>query len=623
MKKSIRLLAALLCVVFISGTLGGCAGARETASGPSGAQESGEPENSGSPETPSSSSRTEPEDTASSLTEGASVIVFSGDGAALSGGGAEVSEGVVTITEGGVYVLSGETKEGRVIVNAPDGEVTLVLDSVSVACSYGSPVYVYKSDRTTIFLPEGSSSTLADGGAYTYADSLSSAAEEEPNACLYSKSDLVISGGGSLTVCANYNNGVTGKDTLRIEDCTLSVTAQNHGINGKDSCEVENAAITVSCGGDALRSTNDTDAAMGYIGITDSTLDLTAGEDGIQAETVLTVTGGVCTVVSGGGSAASGVSAKGLKSGSGLTLNGGVYTLDCCDDAVHTNGDLLVSGGTFAVKSGDDGFHADGTVSVTGGEIRIDRSYEGIEGSGVDISGGTLRIVSDDDGINAAGGADQSGVGPWMDAFTPSPDCRILISGGVVTVNASGDGIDSNGSITVSGGELYVSGPENSGNSAIDCGGAAVVTGGIVAAAGAGGMAQNFGGDSTQGSILLNLSGFTTGPVALKDASGNTLVSFSPEKSYNCVVLSCPEIADGETYTVEAGGQNYTVTMDGLFYGSGGFGGGMMGGKDGSRGGMGGVQPGGLPEDGQHGTPPDGTAPEMPGNNRQNPPQRP
>ena len=121
---------------------------------------------------------------------GATTIALSGQSATATGTGAEVTDGMVTITAGGTYVVTGTMTEGRILVNAPKEEVTLVLQDAAITCSTGSPLYVYKSKATTLYLPEGTASTLTDGTDYTFSDSYSSAEEEEPNACLYSKSDL-------------------------------------------------------------------------------------------------------------------------------------------------------------------------------------------------------------------------------------------------------------------------------------------------------------------------------------------------------------------------------------------------------------------------------------------------
>lgn len=502
----------------------------------------------------------------------------------------------VTITDGGVYVLTGTLTDGRVLVNAPDADVTLVLQDADITCSDSSALYIYKAASVLVYLPDGTASTLTDGSSYNYSDSVSSAIDEEPNACLYAKSDLIIAGGGTLTVTGNANNGITGKDSLKIEDTAVTVTAANHGINGKDCLVLKQTDVTVTSGGDALRATNDSDSALGCVLIGASTLTLTAGEDGIQAETTLTLFDTACTVTSGGGSSAAladGVSAKGIKAGTDIAVRSGSYTLDCADDAVHANGDVTISGGTFTVTTGDDGVHADNAVTITDGTIDIPKCYEGIEGQTITISGGTIDIVSSDDGLNAAGGADQSGFGGrGPDSFGGNSDCCITISGGTIRIDASGDGIDSNGDLTVSGGEIYVSGPTSDSNSALDYDGSATVTGGTVIAARYSGMAQNFGTDSTQGSILLTSRSTSTETIRVTDASGNVLAEFTPAKAYNCVIVSTPALKQGGTYTVTMGGESTDVTLESLIYGSGGMGGGMGG------------QPGGnmgMPPDGNGG----------------------
>lgn len=586
-------------------------------------------------------------------------IILSGSSASVSGTGAEAENGIVTITEGGTYEISGTLEDGQICVKAPDEDVTLILKSVSVTSSSGSPFVILKANSVTLSLPDGTESTLTDNETYD--------SGEDVDACLYSKADLTIEGTGTLTVNANYKNGITGKDTLTIRDSTLSVTAANHGITGKDSLTAENASLTVQSGGDAIRSTNNEDGALGFIILTDCTLDLTAAEDGVQAETVLTIDGGSYAIITAGGSDGTideDTSAKGLKAGTQVTISGGTFDLDCCDDAIHSNGNADISGGSFTLSTGDDGIHADDTVTVTNGAIDILKSYEGMEGATVNIEGGDINIVSSDDGINAADGtssgfggnfpdgqnnsdgtlptppSDQDGTNggtpptpptgqngsdssrptppsgqdgaadtntppaPPTDASGEAPSdlpsmpkggfdgqqpgnaagsssCSVNISGGIIRIDASGDGIDSNGDLNVSGGTIYVSGPTNDGDSALDYDGAAAITGGTIVAAGYSGMAQNFGSASTQGSILLTASSVTGGTITLTDADGNVLVEYTPEKNYNCVVVSCPELTEGGAYTLSLGGETQTVTLTSLIYGSSGFGG--MGGFGGGR----------------------------------------
>ncbi len=309
---------------------------------------------------------------------------------------------------------------------------------------------------------------------------------------------------------------------------------------------------------------------------------------GVVSKDSLVITGGTYDINAGD---------HGLTGRDDISILNCTMNITCAEDGLHSENDdnedlgiVYIEGGTITVSAGDDGIHAGNRVTVNGGVINITKSYEGIEGQEVNVNGGVITVRASDDGINAAGGADQSGFGGFggPDRFNGSANAAINITGGTVTVNADGDGVDSNGTLNVSGGTLLVSGPTNGGNGALDYETSATVTGGTVVAAGSAGMAENFGSDSTQCSLLVSLSGSGGDTVTVTDASGNVLVSFTPEKTYQTVVVSSPAFSVGETYTVYAGGSYTTVTFDSVIYGSGmgGFGG--PGGPGGGPGGPGG-----------------------------------
>lgn len=268
------------------------------------------------------------------------------------------------------------------------------------------------------------------------------------------------------------------------------------------------------------------------------------------------------------------VSSKGVKAGAGLVINGGAFTLDTADDALHTNASATINGGSFEIATGDDGVHADEDLVVNGCAMTIVKSYEGLEGTNITINGGDIIITSSDDGLNAAGGNDQSGFGGRGDMFGGS-DASVTVNGGTLTVNAEGDGLDSNGTLTVNGGAVYVSGPVSGMNGALDYGSSATVNGGTVVAAGSSGMAVSFGSGSTQGSIMVNVGSQQAGTaVTLTDASGTILATFTPEKTYQNVVVSCAGMEIGGTYTLTAGSYSQEITLSGISYGaSGGMGG--------------------------------------------------
>lgn len=324
---------------------------------------------------------------------------------------------------------------------------------------------------------------------------------------------------------------------------------------------------------------------------------ITAGEGhGVVSKDDLVLTGGTYEIES---------ASHGLSGKDSVRIGGGNYTITSGKDGIHGSntddaslGYVYIEEGNLNIQAEDDGVHADSATMITGGTVNISRAYEGLEGLGIDITGGDVHIVASDDGLNAAGGNDSSGMeGPENDPFATTEGAYIQITGGTLTVNASGDGIDSNGEILVSGGETYVSGPTNDGNGMLDYSGSAVVSGGVFVGTGSSGMAQNFSQSSTQGVIMVTTDGTSAGEkVLLKDSDQQEIVSWEPNKEYNCVIISCPDIQEGETYTVATGTESQEITMDSLVYGSSGRGGepGSGGGRGqgkGDAGGMGGDGP--------------------------------
>ncbi|MCA9948294.1 MAG: carbohydrate-binding domain-containing protein, partial [Anaerolineales bacterium] len=383
-----------------------------------------------------------------------------------TGEGVEVNGRFATITSAGTYRLTGTLTDGQIIVDTEDEEtVHLIFDGINISNESSAPIYIANAEETVIMLAEGSENVVTDGAAYVFPDP----EEDEPNAAIFSKDDLTIFGEGSLTVEAHYNDGITSKDGLIITSGTINVSAVDDGIRGKDYLIIKDGNITVNAQGDGLKSDEDEDAAKGYISIEGGTIQITSGGDAIQAETDVLITDGEFTIISGGGS--NGVldadaSAKGIKAGVAVNIDGGTFTIQSADDGVHSNGTMTINGGSFTIASGDDGMHADASLEINDGTIDIQQSYEGLEANDVIINGGTIDIISSDDGINAAGGNDNSSInapnGGGRDNFTGSQS-TITINGGTITIAAggsgNGDGLDANGTITISGGDIVIKEP--------------------------------------------------------------------------------------------------------------------------------------------------------------------
>lgn len=451
-------------------------------------------------------------------------ISLEGDNVSSSSDAVEISGSTVTITDEGTYILSGNLKDGMIIVDAEDSDkVQLVLDGVSVNSKTSAALYVLQADKVFVTLANGSENTLSNGGTFEAID------DNNIDAAVFSKDDLTLNGSGSLTVSSPAGHGIISKDNLVLTGGTYNITSGRHGLSGKDSVRIANGNYEITSGKDSIHAENTDDTSLGY-----------------------------------------------------LCIAGGAFAISSEDDGLSASGNLTVSGGSLEIEATDDGLHSEALTSITDGEIVISKSYEGIEGLCVEISGGNISVTSEDDGLNAAGGNDESGFGGsegardfgGMKNMEASSECYINISGGNIEINASGDGIDSNGSLTVSGGCTLVSGPVNDGNGALDYGLEADITGGIFAACGSSGMAQNFS-SASQGCIMISVDTQSGGKaVTLADNELNEIFSWTPQKEYSSVLISCPEMKENETYILTAGNASETITLDNLLHGSGqGFGG--------------------------------------------------
>jgi len=513
-------------------------------------------------------------------------IILNGDTITVEGEGATVAASTVTIGSAGTYSISGALTDGQVIVDTGDEEpVRLILSGANINNSTGSPLYVMDAAEVIIILDAGTENAVADGAAYVFPGT----DEDEPNAALFSKSDLTISGDGALTVTGNYNDGIASKDGLVISGGTITVTAVDDGIRGKDYVVVRGGRITVSAQGDGLKSDSAEDAAEGYISIENGVINVVSGGDAIQAETGVTITGGEIALSSGGGSnnwIGEAASAKGIKAVVSVTIDGGSLTIDSADDALHSNGSLVINGGTFALSSGDDAVHADVSVEINDGDMRVTASYEGIESARITLNGGTLNIVSSDDGLNVAGGVDGSGMLPGMgrrgarpggqagqagqpaqETFAASGDYYLHINGGYLVLDAGGDGFDIGGSIAMTDGVVIVHGPVENMNGALDCDGSFSISGGLLVAAGSAGMAQAPDESSTQPSLLLNFSSTLRAGtlVHIVASDGREVLTFAPAKDYQSIAFSSAELVTGASYVVYYGGSASGAAADGLY----------------------------------------------------------
>ena len=541
-------------------------------------------------------------------TNKAVIIQLNGTSATASSDSVQINGSTVIIKEEATYVISGSLN-GMVVVDAPDtAKLQLVLNGVDIASETSAALYILEADKVFITLADGTSNTLSNGGSFVVID------DNNIDGALFSEQDLTLNGSGSLTVTSPAGHGIVCKDDLVITGGTYWVNSASHGLDANDSVRIAEAALTIDAGKDAIHCENSEDAAKGFIYISGGTIKAEAEGDGIAASAYMQIADGTIDLLVGGGSEngskahsdnfggfmggghgggrpggmgpgnsqttgteENSTSMKGLKAANSILISGGNITVNSADDAIHSDVSLIINGGTFVLASGDDAIHAEDTLTVTAGKIDISESYEGLEALHIDVQGGDIKLVASDDGLNAAGGTDQSGTtggrdgmfgggpggmgggrpgGGGFGGMSGNSNGSIKVSGGNLYINSSGDGMDANGTLEISGGYTVVVGPTQGDTATLDYDTSGIITGGAFIGTGASGMAQTFS-DSKQGVVSVSVGNQAAGTqIILKDKNGNTVLEHTPELNFAVVILSSPDMVKGESYTITVGAQS-------------------------------------------------------------------
>ncbi|MCR5452909.1 MAG: carbohydrate-binding domain-containing protein [Lachnospiraceae bacterium] len=531
----------------------------------------------------------------------AETITLSDSGCKSSSKNVKIDKSTITITAEGTYIISGSLSDGQIVVDAADdAKVQIVLNGVTISNDSSACIYSIEADKVFVTTAKGSTNKLSVTGEYVATD------DNNIDAVIFSKTDIILNGKGTLNITAKYGHGVVSKDDLKVCGGTYKITAEKHGLSGKDSVRIADGNIDITAGKDGIHSSNDDDTSKGYTYIADGTITIFAEDDGIHSDTLLQIDNGKIDITN---------SNEGIEAQT-IIVNDGDIDVTSSDDGFNASSGSSSSETTSSDNSGSkEGKRftkESGSDSETGStdSNKMPQKPEGSDGNmpqrpddnnmqrpggrmgqrpdgnmrqRPDMSTTSDSAISGDNGssgkrtMNGHGGmGGNGGMGGGMDA---DESCSLTINGGTITVNAEGDGLDSNGVLTVNGGTVYVSGPTNSGNGAIDSGTEAVINGGVVIAAGAKGMAESFSSSSKQGSMLVSSNSSQTGEIKITDSNGKVLASYTPDKQYECAVISTPEITSDGTYSVTLGNDTQSITMSGIVYGeSNGMGGmGRMG----------------------------------------------
>ena len=450
--------------------------------------------------------------------------------------GVTVSDGVITITKAGNYRLSG-TYSGQVKVEAADSDmVRLILDNATITNSTGAAINVVEADEVVIYTASGSKNTVSDGSSY------SDTASGSPDAAIYSKSDLTLAGEGTLKVEGNYEEGIHTTDGLVIASGTLEVTAANTGIKGKDYVDILDGTVTVTATKDGIKATNDTDGNRGWVRLSGGTVNISAGDDGFKAERVLEISGGTLNITE---------SNEGIEA-QYINILDGTVNVTSSDDGINASYSTSSSSSTESTSSSTTQTSQTAQSNQTAQNTQSGQSAQGNAAQGGQggqpPAGG--QAPSGNMGQPPAGGGGGGGTFEVVDA-------TINIAGGTITVNANGDGIDSNGTATLSGGTLVVNGPFTGGNTSLDTNGDLLLNGTTVVAGNSGDMFEAPASSSTSGYVkLTNLSNVSSGTtIQVADSSGKVVANYKVTNSNTALILvSSANITKGQSYTV------YTTT---------------------------------------------------------------
>ena len=475
--------------------------------------------------------------------------------------GVTVEDGTLTITKAGTYKLSGEY-QGQIKVETADSDaVRLVLDNANITNSSGAALNVVNADEVILYSASGTTNTISDGADYT------ATGEDDPDAVVYSKADLTIAGEGTLKVNGNHEDGIHTSDGLVIASGTLEVNAANTGIKGKDYVDILGGTINVTAQQDGIKSTNDTDEGQGWTRLSNGTVTVNAGDDGFKASRVVEISGGSLTVeqsdegieaqyinVSGGDvnvtSADDGMNAS-LKTSDSESTDSSANTSDTADQQQNNQQQGSIPGGQ---QSGTSGTAQQQNNTQNQGNQNMGQPPAMPGGNAQD---GTSQNGTTGTGQQGMGQPPQGGMPGGGGGTFEVVDAAINVSGGHVTVNAEGDGIDSNGVTTLSGGTLIVNGPSQGGNAALDTNGDLLLNGATVLSGSTADMFEAPSTNSTSGYLkLTNSSGFEQGStVQVADSSGKVVANYKVTKSnVQLVLVSSSSIVKGQSYTV------YTTT---------------------------------------------------------------
>ena len=432
----------------------------------------------------------------------------------------KVSGGHVTANhgskEGICYVVSGTTTNGSLTILG-DKKYELKLAGVDINNPDSAAINLL-SKRRAFIVVEGSNK-ISDGAM----------SENNHKGAFYGNGKMLFNGKGLLEVYGNYHNGIHSTDYILFStgNNIYVKTTQRHGIKANNGIIINGGIINVETSGEGAKGLNSeediivnggrTTVICTGNGIWDKKVLKTKGAACLKADSVLTINGGEIYAK------ATGSGGKGLKAGWECYINGGIVH-------VITEGNLYYNDGSwesFNYMANTPNVNDNYTSSPKGIKVGTKNAYGILE-----ISGGSVMVSANGDGINSSG--------------------DLTISGGsVVTVSTSKDGIDANGNMYLNGGTLIAFGGKGDTDVDIDEQKRLYINGTSIFSIG-GRIDSTL--DSTSQGIITTSGSVSAGQTVTVSSDDNaTLATFTmpPYSQQNrTVLISTPDMTSGMNYTV-------------------------------------------------------------------------
>ncbi|MDE5771597.1 MAG: carbohydrate-binding domain-containing protein [Ruminococcus sp.] len=371
------------------------------------------------------------------VTDGTKVHL-NGTSITVDGDYAEANGTTVTITHSGSFYFDGTLDDGQINVNIADETadpetVKIFLNGVNITGKSAPAILVTNAENTSINIMDGTENFVSDGDTAYSGDNLGSAVIE-------AKDDITIKGGdlgtGVLNLTANTQDGIVCNNDIKINGGIINVTTLNStdktdAVKGKKSVTVKDGTLNIEAEGDGIKS------SKGNVSITGGTTSVKAGNDAVQAETTIDISGG--TVIAGGD--------RGLTGGTGVNITGGTVVATATDNQTDsalmggtTQGTMLLNCIASSEKDGcwkkANALTIDGVVDFT----KWEKKYAYVVISSPSLRSDYSYMLHDaSTGANASYGTTNSTIFKMTGTVTVFDDVNPVGNGSIITPPSTSD----------------------------------------------------------------------------------------------------------------------------------------------------------------------------------------